>query len=107
MMATTQAAPAIVDRPAPNPTAPKTAGSSALGKDEFVKLLLTQLAHQDPTSPMDSQAFVAQLAQFAQVELASNANSDLERMLIGQAAAQQTSVVGLVGKDVVWKSDAI
>jgi flagellar basal-body rod modification protein FlgD len=97
---------AITDRPAPTAALP-TAGSSKLGKDEFVKLLLAQLSHQDPTSPMDSQAFVAQLAQFAQVELASNANADLERMLVGQAAAQQTSVVNLVGKDIVYKSDAV
>jgi flagellar basal-body rod modification protein FlgD len=97
---------AITDRPAPT-TALPTSGSSKLGKDEFVKLLLAQLAHQDPTSPMDSQAFVAQLAQFAQVELASNANADLERLLVGQAASQQTSVVNLVGKDILYKSDAV
>jgi len=103
----TQATPSIVYRPAPDTGKPTTMGSNKLGKDEFVKLLLAQLSHQDPTSPMDSQAFVAQLAQFAQVELANNTNADLERLLIGQAAAQQTSVVGLVGKDVVWKSDTI
>jgi flagellar basal-body rod modification protein FlgD len=97
---------AITDRPAPT-TALPTSGSSKLGKDEFVKLLLAQLAHQDPTSPVDSQAFVAQLAQFSQVELASNANADLERMLVGQAAQQQTSVVNLVGKDILYKSDAV
>jgi flagellar basal-body rod modification protein FlgD len=102
----TQTTSSIADRPAPS-TEPKGAGSSKLGKDEFVKLLLAQLSHQDPTSPMDSQAFVAQLAQFAQVELASNTNADLERLLIGQAAAQQTGIVGLVGKDVTWKSDTV
>ena len=98
--------PAITDRPAPTAATP-TAGSSRMGKDEFVKLLLAQLSHQDPTAPMDSQAFVAQLAQFSQVELMSSANTDLERLLVGQAAAQQTSVVNLVGKDVLYKSDAV
>jgi flagellar basal-body rod modification protein FlgD len=107
MATTSNVAPSIVDRPPPDPAAPVTAGSKHLGKDEFVKLLLAQLAHQDPTQPMDSQAFVAQLAQFSQVELMTNSNTDLERLIVGQAAAQQTSVVGLVGKDVVAKSDAV
>ena len=40
-------------------------GSDALGKDEFLKILTAQLANQDPTAPMDSNAFVAQLAQFS------------------------------------------
>jgi flagellar basal-body rod modification protein FlgD len=105
-MATDINATQISDRPFEPPRA-ATSGSSKLGKDEFVKLLLTQLKQQDPTSPADSQAFVAQLAQFAQVELATNTNSNLEQLIMGQAATRQTDVVGLVGKDVLYRSDAI
>jgi len=40
-------------------------GSNELGKDQFLQILTAQLANQDPTAPMDSNAFVAQLAQFS------------------------------------------
>lgn len=82
-------------------------GSSKLGKDEFLKIFLAQLGQQDPTSPVDSQAFVAQLAEFAALELQQNANSHLESLMIGQAAEQQTSVTNLVGKDVIYKTDTV
>lgn len=39
-----------------------------LGRDAFLKLLVTQLQHQDPTSPMADADFIAQLATFSQLE---------------------------------------
>jgi flagellar basal-body rod modification protein FlgD len=42
--------------------------SGALGQDAFLKLLVTQLEHQDPTAPQDDSAFIAQLAQFSSLE---------------------------------------
>ncbi len=96
---------------AADPTAtPSTAtpvGSNNLGKDEFMKLLMAQLANQDPTSPQSSEAFVAQLAQFASLELQQNTNGNLESLLVAQAANNQTSVAQLVGKDVVYKADHV
>jgi flagellar basal-body rod modification protein FlgD len=41
---------------------------AALGQDAFMKLLITQLTHQDPTSPKDDTEFIAQLATFSQLE---------------------------------------
>jgi flagellar basal-body rod modification protein FlgD len=82
-------------------------GSSKMGKDEFVKLLMAQLGHQDPTSPMDSEAFVSQLAQFANVELAQSANQRLESLVMAQAASNQMSAATLVGRDVLFKADAV
>jgi flagellar basal-body rod modification protein FlgD len=85
----------------------ETAGSTKLGKDEFLKLLMAQLGNQDPTAPTDSQAFVAQLAQFTTLELMTNSNSHLEHLLVGQAAQQQTSTVNLVGKDILFRTDTL
>ncbi len=84
-----------------------TKGDGALGKDDFVRLLLSQMSHQDPTSPMDSHAFVAQLAQFANVELLQSTNSRLEALLVAQTAAHQTGLSTLVGREVSWRSDAV
>lgn len=85
-----------------------TAGAtSALGKDSFMKLLLAQLGNQDPTQPMDSHAFVAQLAQFSMVEQMQTQTSSLETLIVAQAAGNQIQAASLVGKEVLYKSDKI
>jgi flagellar basal-body rod modification protein FlgD len=89
------------------PTSLTPQGSSRLGKDEFLKLLVTQLSNQDPLSPVDNQAFIAQLAQFATVEQQSQMNSTLESLLMAQASSNQTNVANLVGKEVTFTSDQV
>ncbi len=89
------------------PSTTDATGSSALGKDEFVKLLMTQMQNQDPTSPQDSEAFVAQLATFAQVELAQASMSRLEAILVSQAASNQLATTALVGKDVTIAGEGL
>jgi len=77
-------------------------GSDKLGKDEFLKILTAQLANQDPTKPMDSNAFVAQLAQFSALEQQQNTNDTLSQMLLMQQSASETTAVSLVGKDALY-----
>jgi len=70
----------------------QAAGSgNALGKDAFLKLLCTQMQYQDPLNPQTDTEFVAQLAQYSQLEELQNLSS----------ANQNAQALGLVGKNVV------
>ena len=54
--------------------------TSALGKDDFLNLLITQLKYQDPLNPTDNTEFAAQLAQFSALEQMSDINSGISSM---------------------------
>ena len=78
-----------------------------LGKNDFLKLMIAQLQNQDPLNPMDNQAFVAQLAQFSNLEQLQQVNSGITSLSIGQAGANQQAATNLVGRDVTFKSDQV
>lgn len=78
--------------------AEKTAES--MGKDDFLKLLVTQLKNQDPLQPMQSTEFAAQLAHFSSVEQLTNVNSKLETMLKYNESLTNAQAIGLIGKKV-------
>lgn len=81
--------------------------ATTLGKSDFLKLLTTQLQHQDPTQPMDNTAFVAQLAQFSSLEQMSNVNDTLTKLLTSQGTAQQTTASSLIGKSAVFNTNQV
>lgn len=66
---------------APSPTG----AMQSLGKDVFLKLLVTQLRYQDPLNPQDNSAFVAQMAQFTSLEQLQNINATLTRLVALQS----------------------
>lgn len=80
-------------------------GNADLGKDAFLKLLVTQLQYQDPLDPTENEEFVAQLAQFSQVEQLTTANDSLETLYTAMASMNNASMTQLLGKDVVASGD--
>jgi flagellar basal-body rod modification protein FlgD len=82
-------------------TDPSTATSGALtgSKDEFLKLFMAQLEHQDPLNPQDGAGMVAQLAQFSSVEQATQTNQHLADLTSQQASEASASMASLVGRD--------
>ncbi len=59
---------------------PTSAASAGLGKDAFLQLLVAQVRNQDPLNPADGQQFLAQLAQFSELEQMIGIRSELESL---------------------------
>ena len=68
--------------------------SQQLGKDDFLKLLITQLSNQDPTSPMEDTQFISQMAQFSSLEQMTNMNESFNKMAAMINSSQATSTLG-------------
>lgn len=79
-------------------TAPK--GSDAMGKNDFLALFTAQLKNQDPTDPVKNEAFVAQLAQFSQLEATTNMATALTQMSSTIQGDRMLNAAGLVGRSV-------
>lgn len=73
-----------------------------MGRDQFLKILLTQLQTQDPTSPVEDKEFIAQMAQFSSLEQMTNVATEFRRlnqaMISGQA-------LGVLGRNVELATD--
>lgn len=71
---------------------------SELGQDAFLKLLVTQLQHQDPLNPLDDTEFIAQLAQFSSLEKLTEMAATLARL--EDAVNRNTQVTNPTGGEV-------
>ncbi len=81
--------------------------SRSMGKDAFLRLLVTQLQNQNPLNPADSTEFTAQLAQFSSLEQLSNINQNLETLNLFQASINNAQAVSLIGKQVLARGNSI
>jgi flagellar basal-body rod modification protein FlgD len=70
-----------------------SAASSSISQADFLKLLTAQLQAQDPTNPMDNSQFVAQLAQFSQLQATQDLDTNLQTLSSNFNTATQTSQV--------------
>jgi flagellar basal-body rod modification protein FlgD len=77
--------------------ATKKAGD--IGKDDFLKLLVGQLQHQDPMQPSDDTQFIGQMAQFSQLEQETNNAKSSEDLV-------RASTLGLIGRTVTYTDAA-
>lgn len=71
--------------------------TKTMGKDQFLKILITQLQNQDPMQPLEDKEFIAQMAQFSSVEQLMNISTQLNAL--GQSLGTAS---GLIGKEVSW-----
>jgi flagellar basal-body rod modification protein FlgD len=78
-----------------------------LGLDNFLKMFLAQLEHQNPLDPMEGSEFSAQLAQFSSLEQLFDVNDNLESLLAAQDQNSRFQALDFIGKEVVAEGDRL
>lgn len=73
-------------------------GNQQLGENDFLTLLVTQLKNQDPLKPMDNTTFVAELAQFSQLDQSTKQVELLQQSITNQTDSLQYSLLPMVGR---------
>ena len=98
--ATTSTANAATDN-----TAKKTDPQNSLGQDAFLKILVTQMQHQDPMEPMKDTEFIGQMAQFTSLEQLTNLNKTMTQFVSNQGTSSLADYAHLIGTSVRWESE--
>jgi flagellar basal-body rod modification protein FlgD len=87
-----------VPQTTPASTAATSAASStakpALGKQDFLKLLMAQLQNQDPLKPVDDTAMIAQMAQFSALEATQQLNATIQQTSNVQTVSSAGALIG-------------
>jgi flagellar basal-body rod modification protein FlgD len=74
--------------------------ASGMGQKDFLTLFTTQLKNQDPLDPVKNEAFVAQLAQFSQLEATVTMSQTLADFVTSMSGERMMSSANLIGKTV-------
>lgn len=69
-------------------------GTSSLGKDDFLKILMTQLQNQDPLNPLQDKDFIAQMATFSTLEQITNLNTSIGQLVLDSQLSQSSQMIG-------------
>ena len=85
-------------------TKPKDPSNGQLGKDQFLKLFVAQLQHQDPMNPMQDSEFMGQMASFSTLEQVTNLATANEK--IAASLDLSNTAVSLIGRTVTWTDSA-
>lgn len=83
------------------------ANGGNLGQEQFLELLLVQMQNQSPLDPMDSQQFLAQLAQFSTLEQLAGVNAGIDNLAFSQAGMVAGQIVTMIGKDVTYPGNEL
>lgn len=78
--------------------------SPDLGKDEFMKILMTQLQNQDPLNPMDDREFISQMATFSTLEQTMNMAKSIDDLVQSQLMSPVIQYSHMVGKEVSYRA---
>ena len=84
-----------------------SSGSKPLDKEAFLKLLVAQIANQDPLKPMEGTEFVSQLSQFAMVEQAISQSTQLGNVSAQLGGIANNDATALVGKEVTVRGKSM
>jgi flagellar basal-body rod modification protein FlgD len=85
-----------------NSTSQRTSGST-MGKDDFLKLFVAQMQHQDPMNPMQDADMMGQMASFSTLEQITNMAGENTRIAQNLTAS---NAVGLIGRNVTYVDEA-
>jgi flagellar basal-body rod modification protein FlgD len=106
-MTTTTTPTSTTNTSTTNSTASTAAAAGAVGSQQlagnfntFLTLLTTQLQHQDPLSPLDTNQFTQQLVEFSSVEQQVNMNANLQTLISLQQTSEATSAMQFLGSNV-------
>lgn len=83
----------------------KAEATNALGQDAFLKILVTQMKHQDPMEPLKDTEFIGQMAQFTSLEQLTNLNKTMTQFVSNQGTSSLADYAHLIGTSVKWESE--
>ncbi|WP_163579859.1 flagellar hook assembly protein FlgD [Gracilibacillus saliphilus] len=76
--------------------------NNSLGKEEFLKILMTQLQNQDPLNPMEDKEFISQMTTFSSLEQMMNMSNSIDSLVKNQTVSPVIQYSHLIGKDVSY-----